>query len=168
MEEAVWDFFSKLKKCEPVTKAGRICAPVNGTVKCLESVNDGMFSEKIMGDGIVVIPSDGNFYSPVTGILESVFPTGHAYGIRTEAGEEILIHIGLDTVELKGNGFQAHVKQGQKIHMGDPLATVDLEKVKASGYSTATMVIVTSGQAILSRARENMDIHAREPLMELA
>ena len=64
--------------------------------------------------------------------------------------------------------IQAHVKQGQKIHMGDPLATVDLEKVKASGYSTATMVIVTSGQAILSRARENMDIHAREPLMELA
>lgn len=85
---------------------GIVYSPVNGKVITLESVDDGMFSEKILGDGMAVVPSDGNFIAPVSGTVESAFPTGHAYGIKTDSGLEVLIHIGLDTVNLNGKGFR--------------------------------------------------------------
>lgn len=168
--------FSKLRKKEESKEerrisiheeAGCIYSPVNGKTAALESLQDGMFSEKILGDGIAVTPSDGEFTAPVTGTVESAFPTGHAYGIRTESGVEILIHIGLDTVELNGKGFQSHVQQGQKVKAGDPIATVDLDAVKNGGYPTETMVIVTSGNKIVERVSSDMPVNSGDQLLKV-
>lgn len=123
-----------------------IYSPVDGKLVYLEELNDGMFSEKIMGDGIAIIPSDGVFFSPVNGTMESVFPTGHAYAIKTDKDVEVLIHIGIDTVSLKGEGFKSFVKQGQKVEVGEKIAEVNLEFIKKSGCPIETMIIITSGE----------------------
>lgn len=146
---------------------GKVYAPVNGKVVTLESLGDGMFSEKIMGDGVVITPSDGKFFSPVSGTVESVFPTGHAYGIRTNTGIEVLIHIGLDTVSLNGKGFHPHVTQGQKVSAGDRLATIDLEIIKNAGYQVETIIIVTSENEITGRISADTAVKAGERLLDL-
>lgn len=148
-------------------EAGKLYAPVSGKVVALESLNDGMFSEKIMGDGIAITPLDGEIVSPVSGKIESVFPTGHAYGIRTNSGIEILVHIGLDTVNLNGEGFQSHVKQGQKVNAGEKIATVDLDSVKNAGYSVETIIIVTSENEIEKRISEGKDVKTGEKILDL-
>ena len=104
----------------------QILAPAAGRAVPLEEVPDPVFSQKIIGDGIAVIPEDGRIVSPVTGEVVSVADTLHAYGFRTEEGLEILIHIGLETVALKGACFKALVKVGDKVQAGDPIAEVDL------------------------------------------
>lgn len=91
-----------------------IASPVDGTPESLTKVNDQVFSAKLMGDGAAVIPSDGTIYSPVTGTVTIAYETKHAYGIKSDDGAEVLIHIGLDTVNLKGEHFESFVKQGQK------------------------------------------------------
>ena len=137
---------------------GIVYSPVNGKVITLESVDDGMFSEKILGDGMAVVPSDGNFIAPVSGTVESAFPTGHAYGIKT--------HIGLDTVNLNGKGFRPQVRQGEKVKAGDKLAEVDLEVIRKAGYPTETMIIVTSGNQVTGIAAPSAEIKAGEKLFE--
>ena len=97
-----------------------------------------------MGDGAAVIPADGNIYSPVDGEVTVAYETKHAYGLKSDDGAEILIHIGIDTVNLKGEHFESFVKQGQRIKKGDKLGTVDLAAVKEAGYDTTVMVIVTN------------------------
>ena len=146
---------------------GAVYSPVNGQAAVLESLNDGMFSEKILGDGMVVTPSDGEFISPVTGTVETAFPTGHAYGIKTESGLEILIHIGIDTVTLNGKGFRSHVRQGQKVKAGELIASVDLDVIKNAGCPVETMVIVTSGNEILERASADTRINAVDKLFKV-
>lgn len=159
--------FDLFRKKETEVEDSCIYSPVAGRAATLESLQDGMFSEKILGDGIVVIPSDGEFKAPVSGVLESAFPTGHAYGIRTESGKEILIHIGLDTVAMKGEGFHTYVKQGQEVTVGDKLVSVDLQAIEKAGYSPATMVIVTSQNKIGYRVPEGSLVKVCEKLMEL-
>ena len=103
-----------------------ILSPETGKAVPLDQVPDPVFSQKIIGDGIAVIPSDGRVTSPVDGEVASVAETLHAYGFRTEDGLELLIHVGLETVALKGECFQVHVKAGQRIQAGDLVAEVDL------------------------------------------
>lgn len=139
-------FFDKfVKKAEPEAVSDSVLAPCKGTLIALDKVEDEVFSQKAMGDGVAVEPSEGVFYAPVSGTLETVFPTGHAYGIRTADGKEVLIHIGIDTVELNGKGFTLHVKQGDKVRAGEKIVTVDLESVRGAGYKTTTMLIQTDG-----------------------
>ena len=159
--------FGRKKKEEKVFEEGCVYAPVNGTTASLESLEDGMFSEKMVGDGIVVAPSDGNFRAPVKGTVKAAFPTGHAYGFLTEDGKEVLLHIGIDTVELNGKGFRPHVKQGQKVSVGDKLVTVDLNVIKEGGYPAEAILIVTSGNTIKNRIPENTEVQAEDQLMEL-
>lgn len=175
MEENKMGLFSKLFKSEENTAAGKVSvseekgciySPVNGKAVALETLGDGMFSEKILGDGIAVAPSEGNFYAPVSGTLETVFPTGHAYGIQSEDGIEILLHIGIDTVALDGKGFQTHVKQGQQVKAGGLLGTVDLDAVKKAGYRVETMIIVTSGNEIANRIAADTEVKAGEKVFE--
>lgn len=146
---------------------GVIYSPVNGKVISLESVDDGMFSEKILGDGMAVVPADGNFIAPVSGTVESAFPTGHAYGIRTDSGVEIMIHIGLDTVNLNGKGFQPQVRQGEEVKAGDKLAEVDLDVIRKAGYQTETMIIVTSGNQVTGIVAADTEIKAGEKLFKI-
>ncbi|MDB2076597.1 MULTISPECIES: PTS sugar transporter subunit IIA [Clostridium] len=121
----------------------KIYSPCLGVVKHLENVNDVAFAQKLIGDGIAVVPKEGNIVSPIDGEVAMVFPTGHAIGLKTDEGVEILIHVGIDTVELDGKGFKAFVKQGDKVKVGDKLLKVNLEEVINEGYEVDTMVLVT-------------------------
>lgn len=124
-------------------------APAEGRLLSIEQVNDPVFSQRMMGDGFAIVPEGEYFYAPFTGTVEMVFPTGHAIGLKSENGIEVLIHIGLDTVKLKGEGFRSLVKQGDKIMIGDPLIKVDLIQIKKKGYDTTTPIIFLSGQKVV-------------------
>ncbi|PNV60032.1 PTS beta-glucoside transporter subunit EIIBCA [Clostridium sp. chh4-2] len=121
-------------------------APVTGRFVPLEEVKDEMFSSKVLGDGFAIDPASGTVKAPVDGTVTVAYPTGHAFGIRTEGGMEILIHIGIDTVELNGDGFKTYVEQGQRIRKGELLAEVDLDKVKERGKEPVTMILFPSGE----------------------
>jgi len=123
-------------------KISPIIAPVSGKLVTLDNVPDQVFSEKILGDGIAIIPEDGKISSPVNGEIISVSDTLHAYTIHSEDGLDILVHIGLDTVSLKGKGFKAFVKSGDKVKIGDPIAEVDLSVLKKHNLNPVTPVII--------------------------
>lgn len=97
-----------------------------------------------MGKGAAMVPSEGTIYSPVTGEITVAYETKHAYGIKSDEGAEVLIHIGIDTVNMKGEGFTSDVKQGQHVEKGEKLGTVDLDAVKKAGYDTTVMTVITN------------------------
>ena len=115
-------------------KAGTVESPVKGNVMALENVKDEVFSTGAMGKGIAVEPVEGKVYAPADGEITTFFPTGHAIGILTDTGAEILIHVGMDTVEMKGRGFTPKAKQGDRVKKGDLLLEFDMEKIKAEGH----------------------------------
>ena len=122
----------------------------DGQVVALEQVKDPVFAQKMMGDGFAVEPANGNIVSPVSGTVSSIFPTKHALGLVTEAGLEVLVHIGLDTVSLEGKPFTVHVAEGQKVAAGDLLVSADLDAIRAAGRETSTVVVFTNAEAIKS------------------
>ena len=122
----------------------------DGQVVALEQVKDPVFAQKMMGDGFAVEPANGNIVSPVSGTVSSIFPTKHALGLVTEAGLEVLVHIGLDTVSLEGKPFTVHVAEGQKVVVGDLLVTADLDAIREAGRETSTIVVFTNADAIQS------------------
>ena len=122
----------------------------DGQVVALEQVKDPVFAQKMMGDGFAVEPANGNIVSPVSGTVSSIFPTKHALGLVTEAGLEVLVHIGLDTVSLEGKPFTVHVAEGQKVAAGDLLVTADLDAIREAGRETSTIVVFTNADAIQS------------------
>ena len=122
----------------------------DGQVIALEQVKDPVFAQKMMGDGFAVEPANGNIVSPVSGTVSSIFPTKHALGLVTEAGLEVLVHIGLDTVSLEGKPFTVHVAEGQKVAAGDLLVTADLDAIRAAGRETSTVVVFTNGDVLKS------------------
>ena len=121
-----------------------IQTPIVGDVVALENVNDPVFSSGAMGQGIAVKPSQGVVYAPADAEVSIAFATGHAYGLKTAKGAEILIHVGIDTVSMNGEGFEAKVAQGDKVKAGDVLGTFDSNKIAAAGLDDTTMVIVTN------------------------
>ena len=123
---------------------GTIQTPIVGDVVALSNVNDPVFSSGAMGQGIAVKPSEDVVYAPADAEVTIVFPTGHAYGLRTANGAEILIHVGIDTVSMNGEGFNHKVAQGDKVKAGDVLGTFDSAKIAAAGLDNTTMVIVTN------------------------
>ncbi|MBP1948458.1 PTS system trehalose-specific EIIBC component [Virgibacillus litoralis] len=125
-----------------------IYAPLSGQIKKLEDVPDPTFSEKMMGDGLAIDPSDGKVVAPLDGEVVQIFPTKHAVGIRGNSGVEVLIHIGLDTVSLDGKGFEAHVKQGDQVKIGDPLITFDVDFIREKATDVITPVIITNGSEL--------------------
>ncbi len=129
--------FDAFKKKEMV-----ISAPLKGRCVSLKEVSDPTFAEEILGKGVAIIPTDGKIYAPAAGVVTTIFPTGHAVGMTTRDGVELLIHVGIDTVALKGDGFIIHGKEEQKVEKGDLLIEADLDKIKAAGYEVITPVIV--------------------------
>ena len=121
-----------------------IQTPIVGDVVALENVNDPVFSSGAMGQGIAVKPSQGVVYAPADAEVSIAFATGHAYGLKTTNGAEILIHVGIDTVSMNGEGFEQKVAQGDKVKAGDVLGTFDSSKIAAAGLDDTTMVIVTN------------------------
>ena len=125
-----------------------IASPASGKLIAIEDVPDQAFASKAMGDGFAIEPTDGKIVAPFSGTVTVAFPTGHAYGIKAANGKEVLIHIGMDTVELEGKGFHGRVKQGDTVHQGDVLTEVDLDYIKSQGKSAVTPVILTDGTAV--------------------
>ncbi|MQB97795.1 beta-glucoside-specific PTS transporter subunit IIABC [Limosilactobacillus reuteri] len=122
----------------------QLSTPVAGTVMPLSAVNDEVFSKGTLGKGVAVSPTQGKLVAPTDGTVMMVYKTGHALGMKTKGGSELLFHIGLDTVNLKGKYFTPKVKQGDKVKRGDTLIEFDLDKIKAAGYDPTTMMVVTN------------------------
>lgn len=145
------------KKKEEVTDIS-VVAPINGELVELQDVPDPVFSEKMLGEGVAIKPTDGEVIAPVDGKIIQVFPTKHAVGILAENGAEILIHIGLETVNLEGEGFTAHVVEGDKIKRGDKLISFDLGLISEKAESTLTPIVITNtkdmGSVIVSKLSE--------------
>ncbi len=133
---------------QPVNTAEKMIAPVSGELIDLSKVQDEVFSSKMMGDGFAIDPTEGKVFAPYSGEITVAFPTGHAYGLKANNGKEVLIHIGMDTVELGGKGFKPHVKQGDKVKQGDLLCEVDLDYLRSQGKPVVTPVIFTDGTAV--------------------
>lgn len=121
-----------------------ILSPIKGEVKPIEESSDAAFASGALGKGVVILPKEGKVYAPVTGTVTVLFPSLHAIGITSDAGVELLIHIGINTVQLNGEGFTAHIKQGDQIKQGQLLVEFDMNKIKEAGYSLETPVLVTN------------------------
>ncbi|EOH98500.1 PTS system, N-acetylglucosamine-specific IIBC component [Enterococcus haemoperoxidus ATCC BAA-382] len=126
------------------SKETELFAVANGKVIPISEVQDDVFSAKMMGDGFAVIPTDGEVSTPVAGKITSIFPTKHALGIQTDSGIEVLLHMGLDTVELKGAPFTLHVEEGQVLKQGDKVATIDLAALETAGKKSDLIVVFTN------------------------
>ncbi|HEL1603055.1 TPA: PTS glucose transporter subunit IIA [Streptococcus suis] len=139
-----------LEKVAPgISSRKNVFSPLSGQILPLEKVNDATFSKKMLGDGVAIIPKDGKVYAPFDGAVTSLFPTKHAIGLTSDEGVELLIHFGLETVELKGRGFVSHVSDGEKVEKGQLMLEVDVEMLVAEGYDIVTPVVVTNTQEYL-------------------
>lgn len=119
-------------------------APVTGKVMKLNNVPDEVFASGMMGEGLAFELTDGKVCAPCDGEITMIFPTMHAFGIKLKKGAEILVHIGLDTVELNGVGFKQNAKVGDFVKMGEPIITIDLDMIKEKGYDLSTPMIITN------------------------
>ena len=143
----LFDLFKKKKGTveeSNIAELKGIVCPTNGEILDLSEVPDEVFSQKMMGDGFAVKSNDGIFVSPVSGTVEMIFDTKHAIGLRSDDNVEILVHMGIDTVNLNGKGFDVFVKVGDRVKAGDRLAKMDVEYVKGNAKSDITPVIFTS------------------------
>ncbi|MDR3138760.1 MAG: PTS glucose transporter subunit IIA [Treponema sp.] len=131
-----------LHKEEPLT--GAIYATQDGKILPIEEIPDEVFASKVLGDGICIVPSDGRVYAPVEGVIESIADANHAFGIAASDGADIMIHIGVDTVELSGSGFEPKVRLEQRVKAGDLLCQVDLSLIRKAGYAIHTAVLLTN------------------------
>lgn len=132
----------------PAAPTAAVLAPVAGEIVPLAEVDDPVFASKALGEGVGVVPSDGVVVAPVAGELLTVADTGHAFGLKTADGVEVLVHVGIDTVKLAGTGFQVAVRKGEHVAAGDRLVTVDLGVVREAGYDTTTLVTVVNARAL--------------------
>lgn len=156
---ALFDLFKKKK--EGVS----IAAPVNGKMVPLKEVPDPVFADGIMGEGIAIDPEEGKIFAPFDGTVTTLFPTGHAIGLTSNEGLELLIHIGMDTVKLDGKHFEKKVADGDTVKKGDLLIEVDLDAVKAEGYSVITPVIICDPKEYTgNKFTEEKEIHVGDEI----
>jgi sugar PTS system EIIA component len=121
-----------------------VIPPIRGKIIDISEVPDAVFSEKMLGDGVAIYPIEGIVISPIAGEVIHVMDTKHAIGLKSKNGIEILIHVGLDTVDMKGEGFEVLVSEGDRVKVGDILLTFDLDKVKEKAKSTITPIVITN------------------------
>ena len=121
-----------------------LSSPANGEVLSLSKVSDDVFATGVLGKGIAIIPAEDMIYAPCAGVITTLFPTGHAVGITTDSGVDVLVHIGIDTVQLNGKGYKVQVQQGDIIQKGTALVEIDRDYIIGQGYSLETPIIVTN------------------------
>ena len=143
-QEALKEASEGLVRPTVLAESAEVVSPLAGQVKPLSQATDPVFSSGVMGQGVVIEPSQGELVSPVNGTVTVLFPTKHAVGIVSEEGVEMLMHIGMDTVSLDGKGFKAHVEQGDKVVVGQQLISFDMDVIKEAGLVTETPVIITN------------------------
>lgn len=150
------------------TSEKMIYAPLTGEAVSLGQVNDETFSAEMLGKGMAVIPSQGKVYAPFDGKAETVFPTKHALGLKSDQGVELLIHVGLETVALNGKYFTSHIQDGQRVKQGELILEFDLEGIKSEGYDIVTPIIVTnSGDYSEVVSLSKGKVQKMEPVLEV-
>jgi len=161
----------EVKKITPATKpaeAEQIVSPLTGAIVKLENTPDPAFAAGALGKGIAIEPTVGKLFAPATGKITALFPTGHAVGLTTNTGIEILMHIGMDTVELNGAGFTAKVKQGASVKQGDLLVEFDIEAIKKAGLLVVTPIVITNSANFTTIEAENCEtIDVGAPLLTI-
>lgn len=135
------------QQAAPAPSVREIICPVTGEVIDIAQVSDPAFASKAMGDGVAVMPAEGKLVAPLEGTIEALFPTGHALAIRGEDGLAVMLHIGIDTVDMEGDGFTLHVAQGDHVERGQLLVEFDLQKIADAGHEPTTMIIVAEAPA---------------------
>ena len=148
------------------SKKIEIFSPLDGKVVDIENVPDEVFSQKLVGDGIAIIPSSSIVVSPINGIISRIFPTKHAFSIRGN-NIEVMVHIGLDTVSLQGEGFEALAKDGDKVKIGTPIIRLDKEYLISQGKEIITPIIVSSQKDISIKKHKLSTVSKGELLLEL-
>lgn len=149
-----------------ILKDNVLYAPVQGIYLPLDKVSDPAFASKSMGDGFAIIPEGKFLYAPVSGEVAGTFPTGHALTLKSGRGMEILIHVGIDTVELNGRGFEAIAQQGQQVTAGDPLLHFDPAAIRKAGYDPTIMVIVMNPRDVHLTPLAKGSVQALEEAMQ--
>lgn len=143
-------------------------APVAGHVISLDETGDPVFASRALGEGVGIQPADSTVVAPVSGVLQTVAETGHAFGIKTDDGVEVLVHVGIDTVKMNGEGFDVKVKANEHVNAGDNLVVVDFDKVKEAGYSTTTLMTVLNTVAFASvTPKTDVDVKAGESVIDI-
>lgn len=161
------NLFKKDKENENTNYSNKVLVPITGIVSSVKECQDPVFAGEMVGKGSLILPSEGKVYSPVDGEISMVADSKHALGITSNTGLEILIHIGLDTVELNGEPYTSHVSQGQKVKAGDLLMEFDIEKIKAGGKSVESPVIITNADDKEINLLANGQTNHGEALMEV-
>lgn len=148
--------------------ADTVNAPIAGHVITLDDTGDPVFASRALGEGVGIEPTASTVVAPVSGVLQTVAETGHAFGIKTDDGIEVLVHVGIDTVKMNGEGFAVAVKANQHVHAGDLLVTVDFDKVKEAGYSTTTLMMVLNTVAFASvTPKTGIDVEAGDAVIDI-
>ncbi|MEA4914452.1 MAG: PTS glucose transporter subunit IIA [Christensenella sp.] len=154
-----------LQKRTAIYTPGVVYAPLSGTCIPLDQVADPVFAGGMLGKGIGIEPDNGELLAPVDGIVTLIAKTKHALGITTADGAELLLHIGLDTVEMNGDGFQCYVQQNQSVTLGQRLMRFDLDKIRAAGHGTTLLVVVTNSFDLVNVEFDTQNpVRCREPI----
>ncbi len=161
--DQIMGLFDKLMKGSRI----EICSPVNGEIVPMDSVPDPMFAQEMIGKGVAVMPSDGRFVAPCDGEIAALFDTGHAYCINSTDGAELMVHIGIDTVNLKGQFYKICAKQGETVKKGDLIVEVDIEGVKSAGYDVITPVIISNHAKFSNIEKKSGAVSAGDVIIEM-
>ena len=149
-------------------KVRDIYAPTDGQIVALESVNDEVFSQKMVGDGVAIIPVSGTFTAPVDGTVSKIFSTNHAYSIKSDKDLEVMVHIGLETVALEGKGFTRIAAEGDSVKAGDVIVEVDLAYISAHAKDIITPIIVLEESDVKSIEKNLSIVKSQDKIMEVS
>jgi len=148
-------------------KPREIKAPIDGMLVALEKVDDEVFSSKMAGDGIAIIPVGDTFVAPIDGVITKIFSTNHAFSIKGKQDLEILVHIGLETVALKGEGFERLANEGDTVKVGDPIIKVDLAYIKEHAKDIVTPILITDESKFDEIDKNDNVVKSGDPIMEV-
>jgi len=154
--------FGFLKK-----KVKEIKSPADGEIIDIESVNDEVFSQKMVGDGVAIIPTSSKFTAPIDGVVSKIFPTNHAYSIKGKKALEVMVHIGLDTVTLEGRGFTRIAQEGDEVKAGDLIIEVDLAYIKEHAKDIVTPIIISDESDVKELSKKLMVVKNQDVIIEV-
>lgn len=148
-------------------KAREVKAPADGEIVALESVNDEVFSQKLAGDGVAIVPVSNVFTAPIDGIITKIFSTNHAYSVKSPKDMEVMVHIGLDTVDLNGEGFERLANEGDEVKAGDAIIRVDLDYIREHAKDIVTPVIISDESDVKSIEKKLNIVKSGDIIMEV-
>ena len=149
-------------------KVRDVYAPVDGQIVAIESVDDEVFSTKMVGDGVAIIPVSGSFTAPIDGVVSKIFSTNHAYSIKSDKDLEVMVHIGLETVSLEGKGFTRIASEGDSVKVGDSIIEVDLSYIRKYAKDIVTPIIITDESDVKEINKNISVVKSQDKIMEIS